>query len=181
MGMVLRFLVAPDCSSQPVMSTGSLPEARMVTYSWSGSVADTPPYPLTVTSPRLGDASPKSRASELPRTLHCYAFKNDERAFAHALLSRRTQLWVFSAHQGAACGDFLVVDLSCADLARRVVYVLDLKQGRAVREGGVAGWQMRHAELGVAELAARGVVAREARHTVLTGDGEGLLEVFGAA
>ena len=121
------------------------------------------------------------RASEVPRTIHCYAFKNDERAFAHALLLRRTQLWLFRAHQGAACGDFLLVDLSCVDVAKRNVYVLDLKQGRAVREGGVAGWQMRHAERGVAELAARGIVARDAPYTVLTGDGGELLEVFGAS
>ncbi|MDP2312266.1 MAG: hypothetical protein Q8P41_05120, partial [Pseudomonadota bacterium] len=119
------------------------------------------------------------RAADLPRAIHAYAFKNDERAFAYALLTRHTRLWLFRAHQGAACGDFLLVDLSCADAARRHVLVVDLKQGRAVREGGTAGYQMRHAEQGVAELAARGVVAPEAAYTVLTGDAEGLLAVFG--
>ena len=42
------------------------------------------------------------RASDVPRTIHCYAFKNDERDFALTLLQRRTQLWLFRAHQGAA-------------------------------------------------------------------------------
>ncbi|MES2642698.1 MAG: hypothetical protein V4850_24660 [Myxococcota bacterium] len=119
------------------------------------------------------------RASDLPRTIHAYAFKNDERDFACALLTRHTRLWLFRAHQGAACGDFLLVDLSCTDIVRRTVFVIDLKQGRSVREGGTAGYQMRYAELGVAELAALGVVAPGAAYTVLTGDGRELLELFG--
>ncbi|MDP2310496.1 MAG: hypothetical protein Q8P18_31045 [Pseudomonadota bacterium] len=119
------------------------------------------------------------RGADLSRAIHAYAFKNDERDFACALLTRHTRLWLFRAHQGAACGDFLLVDLSCTNIVRRVVFVIDLKQGRPVREGGTAGYQMRHAEQGVAELAALGVVAPEAAYTVLTGGGAELLVAFG--
>lgn len=121
------------------------------------------------------------RGADLARFLHCYAFKNDERAFALRLLQRRTQLWLFRAHQGAACGDFLLVDVSRVAPAAREVVVVDLKSGRDVREGGTAGWQMRHAAAAVAELAARGVVGPDAPFTVLTGDGAALLDRFGAA
>ncbi len=123
----------------------------------------------------------RPQASDLSRVVHAYAFKNDERAFAEALLARRTQLWLFRAHQGAACGDFLVVDLSEPDPARRRVVVLDLKQGAPLRPGGPGAFQMRNAALGLAELARAGVIAPDAPYEVLTGDRAAVLGHFGAA
>lgn len=122
------------------------------------------------------------RTSDLDRTIHCYAFKNDERAFAAALLARRTQLWLFRTHQAAACGDFVVVDLSSPDPARRTVVFLELKSGAPVRVGGgSAGWQLRHTDLGLAELVSRGLVATGTPYEVLAGDGTALLGALGVA
>lgn len=114
---------------------------------------------------------------ELPRVVHAYAFKCDERAFARELLGRRTQLWIWRAHQAAACGDFVVVDLSAAR-TRRTVVVVDLKRGAPLRAGGPGAWQMRDAELVLDEL--EDVVDACARVERLTGDADALLAHFGA-
>jgi hypothetical protein len=117
--------------------------------------------------------------SDLPRVVHAYAFKCDERQFAAELLSRCTQLWLFRAHQGAACGDFVVVDASAHDPAFRRVYVVDLKLGAPLRAGGPGAFQMRNAAEGLAELAAAGVIGPDPPHRVLTGDRKEILRFFG--
>lgn len=116
-------------------------------------------------------------ASDLARTLWPYAFKNDERSFALALLRARTQLWLFRAHQAAACGDFFVVDLSDPSPARRPVYALELKRGRPLREG--AGFQGRNIGTAVDELVRSGLVTDTVTVRVWTADTAAVLARFG--
>ena len=121
----------------------------------------------------------RPRPCWLPWVLHLFAFRNDEQGFALALLSRCTQLWVYRSNQQRACGDFVIVDLSAADPRRRPVWVVDLKQGAPLREGGGgAGVQLRYAGLAVEALARAGVVGAAVAPRLLTGSAELVLEAF---
>jgi len=139
-------------------------------------------------------AGPLFRSRRITRLLRAYAgsraqatrwrssfrFRNDERAFAARLLRRKPNLWLFRCHQQRFCGDFVVVDMSCADPARRAVWVIELKQGASLRVGGGgAGFQLARAAAAVAEVARRtGVVARGAAFVPVTGDaGEVLIHL----
>ena len=112
-----------------------------------------------------------------------FAFKNDEQAFAKELLSRKTELWLFRSNQRAFAGDFVVVDVSSPDLARRRAYVLDLKHGAPLRlGGGGAGVQLKNAGRVVREVALRtGVLGESTEPDLVTGDAQGVLRYFGAA
>jgi hypothetical protein len=116
-------------------------------------------------------------ASAFDRTVHAYAFKCDERDFASALLERHTQLWLFRTNQAAACGDFLVVDCSAPDPARRDAWVIELKLGRPLRAGGTPH-QLRNVRVAAEELALRGVLGEEPALTVLRGGREAVLRHF---
>lgn len=120
-------------------------------------------------------------ASKLPYALHAYAFKNDERDFACRLLSTRTQFWLFRTRQTAACGDFMVVDLSIPSPRQRHAWVIELKQGRSMRvfEGGW-GYQLRHAPEGLGELSTKGVLAENPAFSAIVGDSHEVLSFFGA-
>ena len=102
----------------------------------------------------------RPRPEDLARATHAYAFKCDERSFARRLLHEHPRFWLYRAHQGAACGDFVLVDVSSPDPRRRPVWVVDLKLGGPWRPGGgSAGFQLRNAPLAVDELVAAGVIA----------------------
>jgi hypothetical protein len=120
-------------------------------------------------------------AADLPRAVHAYAFKCDEHDFARDLLSARTNLWLYRSNQQAFCGDFVVVDVSSPDPARRPAYVLDLKRGAALRVGGGgAGVQLRRAGLALDEVARSGAVGKDCAWTAATGDRAALLAWLGA-
>lgn len=121
----------------------------------------------------------RPRACELAEVVASYAFCNDERDFARAILERHTQLWVWRSRQSMACGDFVIVDVSSPDVARRHAYALELKQGRPVTHGaGGAGWQLRNVDAALDELIRRGVLGPEPVVTRLAGDGQRLYESF---
>jgi hypothetical protein len=115
--------------------------------------------------------------ADLARIVHAFAFKGDERAFARVLLARRTQLWLYRTHQGAAGGDFVVVDRSARAPDQRRVWVVELKRGRPVRVGG--GWQLRNAGAVIADLVARGALAPDTRFVPVTGDAGAVLAWLG--
>jgi hypothetical protein len=107
---------------------------------------------------------------------HVFALHEPERAFARALLSRRTGWWVLRSHQQRSCGDFLVVDPSAPRPDGRRVWVVELKSGAPLREGGGgAGIQLSRSDEAVAELVSAGVLGPRVVATRLTGDGELLL------
>lgn len=136
--------------------------------------------PLRVVAARDGLAHHVARTlnprpADLARVVHAFAFKSDERTFARLLLARRTQLWLYRTHQAAACGDFVVVDRSAAPDRRRV-WVIELKHARPVRLGG--GWQLRHADVVIADLVAAGELAPDTPYASLTGDASAVLAWF---
>jgi hypothetical protein len=136
---------------------------------------------------RRAPAFLKLRREAFPRAavvLSEFAFKNDEQRFARVLMEKKSNLWLFRSNQRAFCGDFIVVDVSSPDPARRRAFVVDLKRGARVKVGGGgAGVQLRGAASAVRELArATGaLVEATARVALVTGDGELLLRFFGAA
>jgi hypothetical protein len=109
-------------------------------------------------------------------------FKNDEKDFARELLSRRPKHWLFRCDQRRACGDFVVVDMSSPRPAGRLAFVVDLKQGADLKQGGGgAGAQLLNASRAVEDVADRyQVLASGASFSLLTGDRRLLLAFLGA-
>ena len=105
----------------------------------------------------------------------------DERSFVRELLRARPQFWVFRSNQHAFCGDFVLVDMSSPRRERRAVFVLDLKRGAALREGGGgAGVQLTRARAAVDEIAARwSAIAAGACYRLITGDRRGVIAFLG--
>ena len=99
-----------------------------------------------------------------------FALHPRELAFARDLLRVHTRFWLFRTHQQAACGDFVVVDMSSPDVARRTVYALELKASSVVSTRG--GLQLARVEHAIGELTEEGVVGERAPVVVLRGGGE---------
>jgi hypothetical protein len=115
----------------------------------------------------VADAARADRAL----THHAYAFKADEGRFARELLARRTERWLYRANQRAFCGDFVVVDMSPGRTAPRRAWVVELKLGAPLREGGGAvGLQLVRATEALAALGLTGEA------TLLSGDARAVLE-----
>lgn len=112
--------------------------------------------------------------------LVCFEFKNDEREFAKTFLRQKSNFWLFRTHQHYSCGDFIAVDMSSTDLAYRMVYIIDLKQGSALIEGGGgAGVQFQNSDEAIVQLAERyGVILAHNRYVKLVGDKDRLLGYF---
>jgi hypothetical protein len=119
--------------------------------------------------------------TDMARVVECFALCDDELGFARALLDKRSQHHLFRSNQRAFCGDFVVVDVSSPEVARRRAVVLDLKQGAPLRVGGGgAGVQLRNADQAVRDLArSSGALGDEAPFEVLTGDTREVLAFFG--
>jgi len=93
--------------------------------------------------------------------------------------SEHPRFWLYRSNQAAACGDFVIVDLSAPDPRRRRVWIVALKLGAALRRGGgPAGWQLRCAAAAVDELVARRVVA-EPSFSLWSGDSAAVLTALG--
>ena len=83
-----------------------------------------------------------------------FAFKSDERRFAHILLAHKPNYWVFRCNQQAFCGDFIVVDMSCPQVSQRRVYVLELKENTELKHAaGCAGFQLHRVASALATIA----------------------------
>jgi len=99
-----------------------------------------------------------------------------EKRFAVALLTRRTNLWLFRTDQKRRAGDFVVVDMSSPDPVRRRVWVVDLKCGAELKVGGGgAGMQLLNAPLAVEAVAG----LSSSPPVLAVGDGVVLLEALG--
>lgn len=113
---------------------------------------------------------------------HAFAFKADEHAFARALLTRRTQLWLFRTNQRAFSGDFVALDMSSPEPATRRAFVLELKRGMPLRvNGGAVGVQLRNVALVRASLVATGLVGEGVPWLTLAGDARELVGLLGRA
>jgi hypothetical protein len=118
-----------------------------------------------------------------PRVVAEFAFKSDEHRFARALLTEKTQMWLYRVSQRAFSGDFVVIDASNPSRAKRRVYVLDLKLGAPVkRGGGGAGVQLKNAPRVVRDLAlATGVIDEETPFELVTGGSDAVLGMLGVS
>jgi hypothetical protein len=110
--------------------------------------------------------------------MHAYAFKCDEHGFARALLGARTQLWLYRCNQRAACGDFVVVDVSPPWPRLRTAWVLELKRS-AVLRFGAGGVQLADAEGARAQLVRDGVLDPDRPLLPILGQGPEILDWFG--
>lgn len=145
-----------------------------------------PPWPLvlrlppnllgrfeTLPHPNVGDAPGSLRA----RLASCFTMSPDEEAFARELLRHKKNHWLFRSNQRSRCGDFVIVDMSPA-LARREAWVVELKQGQPLRQGG-AGLQLSRAREGVEAVASCSrALLPAAPYALLVGDRAELLRRF---
>ncbi len=105
-----------------------------------------------------------------------FALHPSELVFARQLLRVHTRFWLFRTHQQAACGDFVVVDMSSPRADRRSVYALELKTGSGVSTAG--GLQLAGVARAVEELTVEGVVGDRANLVVLRGNAEEISELL---
>jgi hypothetical protein len=106
---------------------------------------------------------------------HAFAFKDDELLFARALLEARSCLWLYRTHQRAFAGDFVVVDVSSPDVARRPVAGIELKRGEALRLHDGAVIQLRNVPRVVEAIGTTGVVDGSRRAPLVTGSAAAVL------
>lgn len=116
-----------------------------------------------------------------------FAMTGPERAFAQAVLQRKTNLWLFRTNQRRFAGDFVVVDMSARGArpgtgpgtsSGRRAWVLELKAAEPVRPAG--GVQLRRARDALDEIAAvHGILPLGAPAVLLRGDPKPLLEALG--
>lgn len=99
--------------------------------------------------------------SEAYRLLERFAMSGPEQAFVQTVLARRTNLWLYRCNQRAACGDFLVVDVSWPAPIDRSAIALELKAGAPLALGG-ARVQLANVDAALDELIAAGVLATAA-------------------
>ncbi len=120
---------------------------------------------------RLMSADPRWSWAEGFRLLERFDLHERERAFCRTLWQRHTQLWIFRANQRAFCGDFVLVDMSMPQPARRRAYVVELKAGArlAVDDEGSRHQLAQHSRA-LAELVAAGVLGPASRIHFLWGD-----------
>jgi hypothetical protein len=115
------------------------------------------------------------RAHARAELAHAFAFKDDELAFARALLDAQSCFWLYRTHQRAFAGDFVIVNVSSPVVARRPAYAVDLKRGEPVRVHEGTGIQLRNAPSVLAEIAKSGVVDASRRPSFVTGDARAVL------
>jgi len=106
---------------------------------------------------------------------HAFAFKDDELLFARALLEARSCLWLYRTHQRAFAGDFVVVDVSSPDVARRPVAGIELKRGDPLRVHDGAMIQLRNVPRVVEAIGATGVVDGGRKAWIVTGSAGAVL------
>jgi len=138
---------------------------------------------LTLRLPRSAltrrDAVTRLAATWQARKL--FAFKCDELDFARALLSKRTNLWLYRTSQRAFAGDFIVVDVSSPRPASRSVTFIELKTGESIKMITTdlpTSVQLRNAPAALRELAGTGVITDDTttlRIRTLIGDGRDVL------
>jgi hypothetical protein len=110
-----------------------------------------------------------------------FAFKDDELLFARALLDRQSRFWLYRVNQRAFGGDFVVIDVSSPVVARRRAFAVELKRGERARVRDSGGVQQKNAPRVIEDIAATGVIDRDARPAFLVGDTRAILSFFDGA
>lgn len=113
---------------------------------------------------------------QAPKASWAFALCPDEHRFARALSARHTNYWLFRTHQQRSCADFVLVDMSSADPARRRTLVVELKLGQALSPG--VGRQFAGAPAVLDLLAHRGLRSRDGPAERWQGAGEAVLSTL---
>lgn len=120
--------------------------------------------PFTFADPSAGGTVPKAVCAQVgsalgKRIAWAFMLSAPERRFVVSLFRRHRQLWVYRTHQTAACGDFVIIDMSAPKPEHRRAAVVELKSRGALKTG-VVGQQLRRYREVITEIAARdGVIA----------------------
>ncbi len=152
-------------------------------YPYVPSILRIPPHWLKYSAPiayLLAKSCRSTRTCVLSHAVF-FDFCNDEKQFARILLERKSNLWLFRTHQQRFCGDFVVVDMSASDPGQRKVYVLDLKQGASLKQGGGgAGIQFKNIPMAVGDIAQlTGIIPAQPVVEKLCGDASEILAFLG--
>jgi len=108
--------------------------------------------------------------------LERFALREHEKAFAKAMLSERTNFWLYRTDQRARCGDFIAVDMSSSAPEARVAYVIELKTGASLTVGRKgASTQLSGHRAALSAIAQTSVIAPSTRAIVLVGSPESVL------
>lgn len=108
------------------------------------------------------------------RRLDRFEMRSHERAFVKAVLSRRSNLWLFRTNQRRSCGDFVAIDMSSARRPDRRAYVMELKSGESLVIGG-ARLQCAQYRSAIDELVVSDILDARSPVELLYGDGEAVL------
>lgn len=110
-----------------------------------------------------------------------FRFRNDEKRFVRTVLERKRNLWIFRSNQQHFCGDFVIVDMSSPCPERRPVFVLDLKSGAVLKQGGGgAGVQFSRAPHAIQDIATRTqIILPNHPYQLLSGDKFAILAHLG--
>jgi len=114
---------------------------------------------------------------QAPGCAWAFRLAPDELRFARALAARRSNLWIYRSHQQRACADFVLVDMSAREPARRRTLVVELKLGRPVQPG--VGRQFLGVPRALTELCRRRVVGPGVRDRRVLGGRRALLTWLG--
>lgn len=121
----------------------------------------------------LACAAGAAARAETPR----WRLSSREWRFARRILTEATRLWLWRTDPAAFAGDFVLVDMSSPNPARRRTWVVDLKCSAPLKlGGGGAGNSLVHADRAVAWLDAQGIV-RDVEAVLATGDGQVIFEL----
>jgi hypothetical protein len=129
--------------------------------------------------PMLLASDPERSGAETWRLQEVFAMSSREEAFARRLLSRKRNIWIYRCNQRGWCGDFVIVDMSEPEAARRRAVVVELKSGAALKAGG-GGLQVKNAAAAIDELIAAGVLAPGSEVVTWLGSKEAVLAELGA-
>ncbi len=106
-----------------------------------------------------------------------FGLSSRETRFVRAIHARKSNLWLWRCRQDAFAGDFVVVDMSEPRPEARTVWVLELKQGQALKP--VGGHQMSRVDTVLEEIASSTEPFPLGHpYRVLTGDGGAILRHF---
>lgn len=130
--------------------------------------------------PALLAARGLSRRADVLELSPLFELHAHEARFARNALARHPRFWLYRCNQKGACGDFVLVDMSSPEPARRNVIFLELKLGEAIRFG--RGWgspQLKNHLAALVELERAGVVTADAPRDVLVGNPAAVLGWMG--
>ena len=105
-----------------------------------------------------------------------FSLRSQEIVFCRSILQQNPNWWLFRCNQKKAIGDFLMVDMSSADISLRCVLVVELKYNQSPKIK--KGFQLRNSKLGIAQLIKKQIISHDAAVYHIHSSGKNLLHVL---